>query len=309
MYKYNTIEIGDKKMNNEYIIATDSATDMPQFIIDEYKLHVIPTPVVIDGKDYFDGKTIMPKEFYQLLREDKAKISTYHINTFMFKENFRQYAEAGQSVVYPCFSTGLAGTYNAARLAREELIEEFPNFDMTIVDSKCASVGFGLLVYYALMMQKNGADKKTVIEALEYHRDHIEHIFTVNTLEYLYRGGRLSKATKILGGMLDLKPLIQLTDEGSLEAFDKIRGRNKALNRCAEVIGERCKNPGEQIIGLSHGDDMEALAKLRKLMEKKYGCVKFVETYVGCAIGAHTGPGIIAVTCLDEESPYKEYFD
>ena len=290
----------------EYTIITDSATDMPKEIIEQYNLHVIPTPVVIGGTDYFDGQTIFPIDFYQMQR-DKAEISTYHINTFMFKEHFRPYAERNETVIYVCFSTGLAGTFNAARMAKEELLEEYPEWDITIVDSRCASLGFGLLVYYALRMQENGADKETVIEALEYHREHIKHIITVNTLEYLFQGGRLSRTSMVVGGVLDIKPIIHMDEKGSLKAIEKIRGRNKSLKRMVELVGEWCKNPGEQLYGICHGDDYETMKQVEEMVREAYGEVRFLENYVGCAIGAHTGTGIIGIVFLDEASRYSKW--
>ncbi len=290
-------------------IITDSATDMPKSIIEEYNLHVIPTPVVINEKDYFDGKTIFPEEFYRRLREGKDEIKTYHINEYMFRENFEPYAKRGDEVIYCCFSTGIAGTYNAANLAKESLLEEYPDFDLTIVDSKCASLGFGIGVYYALQMQKNGADKKTILEALRWHFDHMEHIVTVETLDYLYRGGRLSKTSFLAGGLLDIKPLIEVNDDGALVAFEKVRGRQKSLKRVLDLIGERGVDLPGQYIGIVHGDCADVAASMKEQLTERYGCTHFVENYVGCAIGAHTGPGIIGVVCLNAESPYKEYWD
>lgn len=289
-------------------IITDSATDMPKHIVEEYGLHVIPTPVVIEEKDYFDGKTIFPEEFYNILRSGKD-IKTYHINQQMFYDNFKPYAEAGDEVIYVCFSTGIAGTFNAARLAKEELLEEFPDFDLTIVDSKCASLGFGMIVYYALQMQKNGASKDKIIEALEWHRDHMEHIVTVETLEYLQKGGRLSKASAIAGGILDIKPIIEVDDNGALVAFEKVRGRAKSLKRVVELVGERGVDLTGQTIGVVHGDCYDTLCEFKKMLTDQYGITKFEENYVGCAIGAHTGPGLIAAVFLNEKSPYREYLD
>lgn len=289
-------------------IITDSATDMPKHIVEEYGLHVIPTPVVIEEKDYFDGKTVFPEEFYDILRSGKD-VKTYHINQQMFYDNFKPYAEAGDEVIYVCFSTGIAGTFNAANLAKRELLEEFPDFQITIVDSKCASMGFGSIVLYALQMQKNGASKEKIVEALEWHRDHMEHIITVETLEYLQKGGRLSKASAIAGGILDIKPIIEVNDDGALVAIEKTRGRARSLKRCVEIVGERGADLTEQTIGIVHGDCYDTLCEVRKMLEEKYGCRKFEENYVGCAIGAHTGPGIIGITFLNEPSPYKEYLD
>ncbi|HHU74083.1 MAG TPA: DegV family protein [Clostridiales bacterium] len=288
-------------------IITDSASDMPRCVIDEYNLHVIPTPVVIEDKDYFDGKTIFPEEFYEILRSGKD-IKTYHINAHMFYENFLPYAQNGDEVIYICFSTGIAGTYNAANIAKTEILEKYPDFDLTIIDSKCASMGFGLVTYYALQMQKNGASKEEIIDGIHWHCEHMEQIFTVSTLEYLLKGGRLSKASAIAGGLLDIKPIIQVNDNGALESIEKVRGRQKSLKRLIEMVGERGKGFQSQTLGIVHGDDAKTMEAVKEQLKEKYLCNKFMDNYVGCAIGAHTGPGIIGIIFLNEVSPYHKYF-
>lgn len=286
-------------------IITDSASDIPKWVIKEYGLHVIPTPVVIDEKDYFDGQTIFPEEFYDVLQSGKD-IKTYHINSQMFYDNFLPYAQNNDQLIYICFSTGIAGTFNAANIAKIELLEEYPDFDLTIIDSKCASLGFGLSTYYALKMQKNGADKEEIIEGVKWHCEHIEQIFTVKTLDYLLKGGRLSKTSAVAGSLLDIKPIIQVNDIGALESIEKVRGRQKSLKRLVEMVGEIGKDLPNQIIGLLHGDDKETLEVVKEMLKNTYGCKHFMENYVGCAIGAHTGPGIIGIIFLNEESPFKE---
>ncbi len=288
-------------------IITDSASDLPKEIIDKYQLHVIPTPVTINGTDYFDGKTIFPEQFYKIQAEG-ADIKTYHINQYMFHENFEPYAKAGDEVLYLCFSTGIAGTFNAANLAKEELLEEYPDFKMTIIDTKCASMGFGLVVEKALRMQANGAPKELIIEAAQYFCSHMEHIVTVETLDYLYKGGRLSKTSAVLGGVLDLKPIIEINKEGALVATEKIRGRQKSLKRCVELVGERGVELDKQIISVVHGNDPATCEKVCAMLEEKYHCRGIIRSWVGCAIGAHTGPGIIGIVFLGaSEEKYAEY--
>ena len=288
-------------------IITDSATDLPKEIIDKYQLHVIPTPVTIDGTDYFDGKTIFPEEFYRI-QADGADIKTYHINQYMFRENFEPYAKAGDEVLNLCFSTGIAGTFNAANLAKEELLEEYPDFKLTILDTKCASLGFGLVVEKVLRMQANGAPKELIIEAAQYFCDHMEHIVTVETLEYLYKGGRLSRTSAVLGGVLDVKPIIEVNDEGALVAFEKVRGRHKSLKRCVELVGERGVELDKQIIGVVHGNDPKTCEQVCEVLMEKYHCRGIIKSWVGCAIGAHTGPGIIGIVFLSaSEEKYADY--
>jgi len=287
-------------------IVTDSASDIPRWVIEKYGLHVIPTPVVIDDKDYFDGQTIFPEEFYNILRSGKD-VKTYHINSQMFYDNFLPYAQRGDEVIYICFSTGIAGTYNAANIAKTELLEEYQDFDLTIIDSKCASMGFGLATYYALKMQQAGAGKEELIEAIQWYCDHMEHIFTVKTLEYLLKGGRLSRTSAFAGSLLDIKPIIEVNDLGALEPIEKIRGRQKSLKRLVEIVGERGKDLTNQIVGIVHGDDAETMEAVKEMLKNTYGCRHFMDNYIGCAIGAHTGPGIIGIVFLNEESPYKHY--
>lgn len=280
---------------------------MPKWVIDKYNLRVIPTPVIINGKDYFDGDTIHPEEFYEIQRSG-ADISTYHINEFMFTKVFTEYAKRGDEVIYFCFSTGIAGTFNAANLAKEDVLEDYPDFKLDIVDSKSAAIGFGLGVYMALLMQEKGASKEEVLEAARYHFDNIEHIFTVETLEYLYKGGRLSKVAAIAGGVLDIKPIIEVTDDGKLEVCEKIRSRKKALDRVITMIGERCTGLNHQIVAVVHADCDEVCDTVIDELKKRYGVKVVLKAFLGCAIGAHTGPGLIGICALSQESPYLHYF-
>ena len=169
-------------------------------------------------------------------------------------------------------------------------------------------MGFGLATYYALKMQEAGASKEEIIEAINWHCDHMDHIFTVKTLEYLLKGGRLSKTSALAGSLLDIKPIIEINDDGALVAIEKVRGRQKSLKRIVDIVGERGKDLKNQVIGVVHGDDAQTMEDVKDMLKNKYGCEHFLENYVGCAIGAHTGPGIIGITYLDVESPYKKYY-
>lgn len=284
-------------------IISDSACDLPKEITKRYQIEIIPTPVVIEEKDYLDGETIKPIEFYNILREGK-KVLTYHINSYMFEEHFAPYAKRGDILIYICFSTGIAGTFNAANIAKETLLQIYPDFDLTIIDSKCASVGFGLVVQMAGMMLEKGESKERIIEAAYYHIEHMRHVFTVETLEFLLKGGRISKTSAIAGSLLDIKPIIEVNKEGALVAIEKVRGRKKSLRRLCNIAGEWGNNLDKQIIGIVHGDDEATMLEVKETLKEMYGITKFTQNYVGCAIGAHTGPGIIAITFMDKVSPY-----
>ena len=294
---------------SSFKIITDSASDVPRSLIEEYDLHVIPTPVTIEGTDYFDGKTIFPDEFYEIQAKGKD-IKTYHISQYMFQENFEPYAKAGDEVLYICFSTGIAGTFQAANLAKEAVLEDYPDFKITIIDSKCASMGFGLVVSKLLQMQKNGADKDLIIEAAQFYCDHMRHAVAVRTLEYLYKGGRLSRTSAVAGTVLDIKPIIEVDENGALQATEKVRGWNKAVRRVVDIVKEKGVNLDQQVVGFVYGMEKESIAKAEEMLKAECSIKGFIESRVGCAIGAHTGPGIIGIVYLDETNmKYDKYLD
>lgn len=281
-------------------IITDSATDMPKEIIDRFGLHVIPTPVVIDNVDYLDGATITTGEFYKILDDVSRDIKTYHINPDMFENAFRPYAERGDSVIYLCFSTGIAGTFNAANLAKQAVLEDYPDFDLTIIDSKAASIGFGLIVYKLLLLQEQGADREKLIRAAEFYVNHMRHVFTVSTLKYLIKGGRLSKFKGTAGELLDMKPVLIVDQDGSLQVLKTVRGHKKSLKALVDYVSENITEPSGQIMGICHGEDPQSLALAKKLLLDTVSPRELIEATVGCAIGAHTGRGIIGIVFFDE---------
>lgn len=290
-----------------FIIITDSASDLPQSIVEQYKISVIPTPVVIDGVDYLDGVTIRTKEFYCMLEENRD-IKTYHINPQMFEDAFRPYARQGKKVLYLCFSTGIAGTYNAANIAKETLLEEYPEFELTIVDSRCASAGFGLLVFKLLRLQETGANDTTILEAAEFYRKHIRHVFTVETLHYLVKGGRLSKVSGTIGEVLEVKPILTVDEDGKLTVIGKVRGRKKSLKELVNFVKEQGENLGEQTVFLCHGEDQAGIEQTMELLHQEVSVKNEVISVVGCAIGAHTGRGIIGICFLDaDDAKYREW--
>lgn len=290
-----------------FCIITDSASDIPESVIKEYDLYVMPTPVTIEGKDYFDGETIFPDQFYEIQASGK-EIKTYHINQYMFHEHFLKFAQRGDEVLYICFSTGIAGTFNAANLAYEEVLEEYPDFKLTIIDSKCASVGYGLVVERLLRMQKNGASKELIIEAARFFCEHMEHVVTVVELGYLFQGGRLSRTSFLAGTVLDIKPIIIVDEAGSLKAVEKVRGWKKAQKRILDMVGEKGKNLEKQVVGACYGTDVEAYDYIKKELADRYHVKGILEARVGCAIGAHTGPGILGIVFLNEtDDRFEEY--
>lgn len=290
-----------------FCIITDSASDVTEEIKKKYNLHVMPTPVTIDGVDYFDEETIFPDQFYEIQSQGKD-IKTYHISQYTFEEHFRAFAERGDEVLYICFSTGIAGTFQAANLALDVVREEYPDFVMTIIDSKCASIGYGLVVERLLRMQKNGAPKELIIEAAYFFCEHMEHAVTVTELDYLFKGGRLSRTSFLAGTVLDIKPIIIVDENGSLKAVEKVRGWKKAQKRILDMVGEKGKNLENQVLGVCYGTDREAFDYIVGQLKERYHVKDILEGRVGCAIGAHTGPGILGIVFLNETNEKFEAY-
>src|SRR5690554_6720683 len=185
--------------------------------------------VNLDNDEFLDGVTIDPLVLFENMRKG-AIYKTAQVSIHTFKELFLEYAKKGEQCIYIAFSSGLSGTYQAAIMAQSDVLEEYPEFDVTIIDTKAASFGCGLIVYYANRMIQAGKSKEEVVQAIHFFSEHMEHVFTVDNLEYLYRGGRVSRTAAFVGGLLNIKPILDVED-GKLIPIEKIRGRKKVLKR------------------------------------------------------------------------------
>lgn len=281
-------------------ILSDSACDLPEEIINEYNIDILPIIVIKDEKEYLDKVTIDPNKIYEdMLKGESYK--TAQIPLYVFEDKFKEYSKSEDSIIYIAFSSGLSGTYQTSLVVRETVKEEYPDLDLEIVDSKSASMGFGLLVYKAAKMAKEGKTKDEILKMLDFYVNHIEHIFTVDDIEYLFRGGRVSRTQAFVGSLLNIKPILDV-QEGKLVPIEKVRGRNKVFKTMLEIIDKRSENADlqHQIIGISHGGDIEAAMKIKAMIEEKFGCTDFVINIIGSAIGAHSGPGTLALFFLNE---------
>lgn len=278
-------------------ILTDSGCDLPENIIRENNIEVLPLSVHLGEVDYLDGVDIKPEQMYSDMREGKV-YKTSQVAPSKFKEAFIRCAEKNETCIYIGFSSGLSGTFQAATIVKEEVLELYPDFDVYTIDTWCASVGFGLVVYKASSMVMDGNTKEEILSKIDFYIKHMEHIFTVENLEYLYRGGRVSRTSAFIGGLLDIKPVLNV-ENGKLIPIEKVRGRKKSLRRIVDIVGERGVDLNNQIIGISHGDCLHEAEKMKEMIEKKYGCKEFLINTVGCVIGAHSGPGTIAVFFLN----------
>lgn len=279
-------------------IVADSACDLPQEIIDQYNITVAPLLVYPEGHEDQAEKIDQPKIIYDGMREGKV-FKTAQVPPSHFEEIFTKFAKKNQSVLYIAFSSELSGTYQSAVLVQNNLKEEYQDFDLTIIDSKCASLGYGLLVYKAAQLAKDNINKEEIINIVNHHKEHMEHIFTVDNLEYLKRGGRISKTAAFVGGLLNIKPILEVED-GKLIPLEEKRGRKKVFQRIIELMEERGENLDQQIIGISHGDDLEGAQMIKRKIQNRFEPKGIVVNMIGSVIGAHSGPGTISIFFLND---------
>ena len=278
-------------------ILADSACDLTEEHYNELDIEMVPLTVHLNDEEYRDGLDISPKKVYDAMRKG-ATTKTSQVTLQAFKTIFTSYLEKNQPLIYLAFSSELSGTYQTAKMVEQEIKEETPDAPIHIIDTKCASIGYGLVVRRAAEHAKSGATVEEVLDLATYHAKHMEHIFTVDDLEYLYRGGRVSKTAAFVGSLLKIKPILHVED-GKLIPIEKIRGSKKVLGRMLTIMEERGTDFENQTIGISHGDDLDTAEKLAEMINEKFAPKKIIIEMVGSVIGAHSGPGTIALFFLN----------
>lgn len=281
---------------NTYVIMTDNMADLPESYIKEHELEVLSLSYILDGETYDRNHPLEVGEFYNRMRGGSMP-TTSQVNPEQAKEAFTSCLEQGKDVLYIAFSSGLSGTYNSGKIAAEEIEEEgrFPDRKLVVLDSLSASLGEGLLVHKAVQLKEAGKSLEEVASWVEEHKLNLCHNFTVDDLFHLHRGGRVSKATAILGTMINIKPILHVDNEGHLIAIGKVRGRKKSLSALADRMGEQIKGFENPEVFISHGDCLEDAEYVEKLVRERFGVENFMINYVGPTIGAHSGPGTIAL--------------
>ncbi|MFN2747084.1 MULTISPECIES: DegV family protein [Bacillus] len=274
-------------------LIADSAADLPKSYYEKHHISFIPLRVLLDDQEYDDLLSIQPSDVYEAMREGKAP-KTSQPSLKLLRDTFSRLAEKKQPALYVAFSSELSGTYQTAVMAANEVKEEFPEFDLRIIDSKCASLGYGLAVRHAVELATNGNTIQEIESSVKDFCEHLEHIFTVDDLTYLARGGRISKASAFVGGLLNIKPLLHVED-GKLVPLEKIRGKKKLHRRMIELMKERSRDLSGQTVGISHGDDAETAEEIKRLIEAEFAPKEIVINMIGSAVGAHAGPGTLAI--------------
>lgn len=286
-----------------YTIITDSTTDLTPALIQDLELQVIPMCYIMDGKTYRNipgGGSMDEPAFYQKLRNGIMSTTT-QINSDEFIQVFTPLLEAGQDILYIAFSSGLSGTCQSALIAKRQLQETFPERRIEVFDSLCASMGEGLLVYLAAKRRMAGESMDQVLSWLQENVLSLCHWFTVDDLNHLKRGGRVSTATAFVGTMLGIKPVLHADNEGHLIPVTKVRGRKQSLDALVKQMEETVVNPEEQTVFISHGDCLEDAKYVEEKIKTKLGVKEVVINYIGPVIGAHSGPGTVALFFLGKE--------
>ncbi|MBR4576251.1 MAG: DegV family protein [Clostridia bacterium] len=280
-------------MAAEYVLVTDSACDILPETLKEWEVELIRMPYLFtdDGKEKLDHDQPM-HEFYDQMRNGRvAKTSGLNEDTFL--NTFEPILKDGKDILYLAFSSGLSVTCENGKKAAEQLAEKYPERTIRVVDSLCASAGEGLFVYLAKENREKGMDVNRNADAMEADKLHLCHWFTVEDLKYLKRGGRISTATALLGTALNVKPVMHVDNEGHLIKVTQTHGRKKSIRKMAEALGETILD--DSPIFISHGDCLEDAQLLARILKEEYGRETSLITGIGSVIGAHSGPGTLAL--------------
>lgn len=274
-------------------LFADSASDLPKEFFDKENVELFPLRVHIGNEEFEDIRTIHSLKVFDAIRND-IRPKTSQVSPDEMLNAFERLAKDGEEGFYIAFSSELSGTYGTAMMASEQIREEYPDLKLTVLDSKLASLGYGMLVKEAVKLRSQGHPLKEIIERVRFMAEHTESLFTVEDLDYMAKGGRISKGSAFVGGLLNIKPLLHV-ENGKLVPIEKLRGRKKVIKRIVELMEERGEQLEKQIISISHGDDEEFANLMKEAIEEQFH-PKNVEIYmIGSVIAAHTGPGTLAV--------------
>lgn len=283
-------------------IITDSTTDLPKEYIEKYNLGIMYLSYTIEGETYQGEKQLKDEIFYEKMRKGLMP-TTSQVNPTEAKETFEKFLKETNQILCISFSSGLSGTYNSAKIAADEIMEENKEANIIVIDSLAASLGEGLLVHKAVMMRENGNSLVNTAKWVEEHKLNLVHAFTVDDLFHLYRGGRVSKTTAIVGTMINIKPVMHVDNDGHLINMYTVRGRKKSLRSLVDYMEKKIGSYRTQndIVFISHGDSLEDAKFVAEEVKERLKIDSFLINYVGPTIGAHSGPGTIALFFMGDE--------
>ncbi|MGI6006439.1 MAG: DegV family protein [Ruminococcus sp.] len=280
----------------KFVITTDNMADLPDSYYEEHQIPYMFLTYTMDGVTYHKEDQLSSGEFYRRMREGSMP-TTSQVNAEEAKQLWKPWLQEGYDILHIAFSSGLSGTYNSCRIAAEETAEEYSDRTVAVVDSLCASLGQGLLVDKAVRMKEEGKTMEEIAGWLEAKKKNLCHVFTVDDLFHLHRGGRVSRMTAVLGTMINIKPVLHVDDEGHLIAVGKVRGRKRSLMKLVDMMEERirgCDEKNDRVF-ISHGDCLEDARFVADLVRERFGIEDILVNPVGATIGAHSGPGTMAL--------------
>ena len=282
---------------SDFIILTDSSADLGADLTERYDIQVLPLSFIVAGETYHnypDNREMAPEVFYRKMREG-VEATTSAVNVGQYTDFLEPQLRAGRDVLILSFSSALSATCSAAQIAAEELREQYPQRKIYVVDTLCASLGQGLLVCLAAQERAKGRSIEEVRDFAEEKKAAICHQFTVDDLSYLKRGGRISATTAVVGTMLRIKPLIHVNEEGKLTSVGKARGREASLKALIDTMERTIIDPADQTIFISHSDCLADAQQVAQMARDRLGVKNAYINYIGPVIGAHTGPGTVAL--------------
>ena len=282
---------------SNYVIVTDSSCDLPAYLVEELEIHSVPLAFLFGEKTYYnypDNREMAPKTFYDRLRGGEMA-TTNAVNVGQVTDFLTPFLEQGLDVLILGFSSGLSTSYNSYCIAAEDVAEQYPDRTIRVVDTLCASLGQGMLVYQAAKLRQAGKSLEEVRDWVEQNKLRQCHWFTVNDLFFLKRGGRVSAATAVVGTMLQIKPVLHVDDEGHLINVAKARGRKASLLALVDKVGQLGEDVANQTMFISHSDCEEDAQFVADQIKQRYGTKEIILNYIGPVIGAHTGPGCVAL--------------
>ncbi len=283
-----------------YRLYSDSTCDLSENLLDGMDVKILNLTYEVDSTTYV-GDEMSMKVFYDKMRNG-SMTKTSQISPAVYEQAFEEEIKNGYDILYLAFSSGLSGSYNGACIARDTLLEKYPDAKIVCIDSLCASTGEGLLLIKADRKKKEGLDIDALAEWLEANKLHVCHVFTVDDLKYLKRGGRVSAAAAIAGSVLGIKPILHVDNEGHLIPIGKIRGRKQSINKLVELVSEKVGGWENKEVAICQGDCMEDAEYAAQLMRDRLGSDTIVHIcYTGPVIGAHSGPGTLALFFMGEE--------
>lgn len=285
-----------------FVLVTDSSANLPEYLIKKFDIKIISLSFFVDNEEYLSYKedeTTDISKFYKMMRSGKV-IKTSLINEDTFIKNFEKYLKEGHDILYIGMTSGISGTYNASVLASDSLKEMYPDRRIVTIDSLSVSLGLGLLVYYAALLKEKGKSIDEIKEWIEENKLKMRHQFTVEDLMFLKRGGRIPATVAIIGSVLNIKPLLKVDKTGILVNIGKARGRKNSLDKIFETL-ECAEDIENQYIGITHGDCIDDVNYLVNKIKEKYKPKDIIINYVDPVIGAHSGPGTMALFFLAKD--------